>query len=170
MNKRLLGDLRTDHAGETGAVFIYKGILSVSRDRDVRRFSEHHLATETEHLRLVEEVLPEKHRSRLIPLWRAAGWLTGAVPALFGPAAVYRTIDAVETFVDQHYQEQIDWLAADGSTPEILALLKKCQADEIAHRDEARAAGEEAPSGFGKIWGALVGAGSKAAVDAARVI
>jgi demethoxyubiquinone hydroxylase (CLK1/Coq7/Cat5 family) len=36
-------------------------------------------------------------------LWRVAGWLTGALPALFGRAAVLRTIDAVETFVEGHY-------------------------------------------------------------------
>jgi hypothetical protein len=28
----LLGDLRSDHAGETGAVAIYLGILAISRD------------------------------------------------------------------------------------------------------------------------------------------
>ena len=31
----IVPDLRTDHAGETGAVFIYKGILSVSKDKEI---------------------------------------------------------------------------------------------------------------------------------------
>ena len=35
----LIGDLRSDHAGETGAVAIYLGILAVSRDPAVRQFA-----------------------------------------------------------------------------------------------------------------------------------
>ena len=31
----IIPDLRTDHAGETGAVSIYKGILLVSKDKEV---------------------------------------------------------------------------------------------------------------------------------------
>ena len=33
--KIIIPDLRTDHAGETGAVFIYKGILLVSKDKEI---------------------------------------------------------------------------------------------------------------------------------------
>jgi len=32
----LIADLRSDHAGEMGAVMIYRGILAVSRDAGVR--------------------------------------------------------------------------------------------------------------------------------------
>jgi len=35
----LVDDVRSDHAGETGAVFIYRGILSMSGDQDLRRFA-----------------------------------------------------------------------------------------------------------------------------------
>ncbi len=35
----LIGDIRSDHAGETGAVAIYLGILSVSRDPHLRHFA-----------------------------------------------------------------------------------------------------------------------------------
>ena len=35
------------------------------------------------------------------------GWLTGALPALFGRQAIFATIEAVETFVDQHYEQQV---------------------------------------------------------------
>ncbi len=46
----LLGELRSDQAGETGAVAIYRGILWVSKDASIRRFAEHHLLTEQDHL------------------------------------------------------------------------------------------------------------------------
>ena len=51
---------RTNHAGETGAVYIYKAILMISRDKDVIDFSKKHLRTEKDHLLLIEEVLEKK--------------------------------------------------------------------------------------------------------------
>ena len=91
----LVADLRTDHAGETGAVMIYRGILATTRYGAVRHFAREHLATEAGHLAAIEPLLSRRQRSRLLPLWRIAGWLTGALPALFGPRAVYATIEAV---------------------------------------------------------------------------
>jgi ubiquinone biosynthesis monooxygenase Coq7 len=106
----LLGELRSDQAGETGAVAIYHGILWASKDEEIRRFAEHHLRTEESHLRKINAVIPTKSRSRLLPLWRAAGFVTGALPSLFGARAIYATIAAVETFVDEHYLQQIERL------------------------------------------------------------
>ena len=92
----LLGELRSDQAGETGAVAIYQGILWVSRDAKIRHFAKHHLRTEKSHLSKINSVIPENSRSRLLPLWRAAGFVTGALPSLFGASAIYATIAAVE--------------------------------------------------------------------------
>ena len=50
----IIPDLRTDHAGETGAVFIYKGILLVSKDKEIIEFAKNHLLTEKKHLPLTE--------------------------------------------------------------------------------------------------------------------
>ena len=62
----LLPHFRSNHAGETGAVYIYKGILTVSRDPEIRNFSLEHLNTESQHLKLIEEVLKKKNISKLI--------------------------------------------------------------------------------------------------------
>lgn len=169
VDRRLAADLRTDHAGETGAVWIYRGVLAVARDPDLRAFATRHLETEARHLELIGGLCPANERSLLTPVWRVAGWITGAAPALFGPSAVYQTIEAVETFVDKHYQEQIDYLADAGTRGDVLAILKECQADEVSHRDEAAAkAGSAGP--LARAWAAIVGAGSKAAVGAARYV
>ena len=136
----LVADLRSDHAGETGAVWIYRGVLALSRDPALRDFARRHAATETRHRVALAAVLPWPQRSRLLVPWRLAGWCTGALPALAGPRAVYATIAAVETFVDHHYQQQIDRLAGRPEAAALRALLVECQADEIEHRDEARAA------------------------------
>jgi ubiquinone biosynthesis monooxygenase Coq7 len=166
----LVAELRSDHAGETGAVMIYRGILALCRDPGLREFAARHMATEQGHLRLLEEVLEPPQRSRLLPVWRVAGWLTGAIPSLFGPRAVYATIDAVESFVDHHYQQQIDRLDAEGILPELRAMLRRCQEEEIHHRDEARELHGGIVPAMLRGWGRLVGFGSEAAVAAARRI
>ena len=167
----LVGELRSDHAGETGAVWIYDGILAVSRDPAVRDFATRHRATEQGPLDLLEGLLPPAGRSRLLPIWRVAGWLTGALPSLFGPRAVFATVDAVETFVDHHYRAQTDRLAAEGIFPEIHALLERCREEEVHHRDEAREAGAGPAYGPAlRAWAWLVGSGSAAAVSAAKRI
>ncbi len=173
VSKELAGDLRSDQAGETGAVWIYRGILAVSRDAGLREFAKRHLATEQGHLGKLDAVLPWPQRSRLLPGWRVAGFATGALPALFGPRAVYATIAAVETFVDQHYQHQIDRLQGQPEHGQLLSLLKYCQKDECEHRDEAlnnKAQFAKPPGWLLRSWCALVGSGSSAAVELARRI
>ena len=169
----LVPDLRSDHAGETGAVWIYRGVLAVARDAGVRDFARRHLATEQQHLRLVAALLPWPQRSRLLVPWRMAGFLTGALPALAGPRAVFATIEAVETFVDRHYQQQIDQLdalppAERSAAAPLRALLAQCQADECAHRDEAAALGTPDTGPLLRAWCAAVGRGSEVAVAVAR--
>ena len=166
----LVGDLRSDHAGETGAVWIYRGLLMVSRDAGVREFAKRHLATEQDHLDKIKAVLPWPQRSRLLPGWRVAGFATGALPALFGPRAVYATIAAVETFVDQHYQHQIDKLEQQPEHADLLALMRQCQQDECEHRDEALALQNQPPGWLLRAWCKLVGSGSSTAVALARRI
>jgi len=164
----MLEDLRSDHAGEAGAVMIYRGILARSRDPAVRRFASEHLKTEQKHLKIMEGLVPGEARSLLLPIWRVAGWITGYLPAVVGSRAVYATIAAVERFVVAHYQEQIRKLAADGSQGELRATLEACQADEAHHRDEAESLGGQPPGAVLRLWVALVGLGSRYAVVAAR--
>lgn len=171
LSSHLIRELRSDHAGETGAVMIYRGLAAVARRRrhaELLRFATRHGRTELDHLQMVETWLAPAQRSRLLGAWRVAGWLTGALPALAGPRAVYATIAAVETFVDRHYQQQIDHVRQHGGPDGLLDLLLSCQADEQAHRDEAAALAGGRPSWMLRAWCALVGAGSAAAVVLAR--
>ncbi len=161
-------ELRSDHAGEFGAVMIYRGILAISRDASVREFAASHLRTEQKHLALMEEIVPLAGRTRLLPLWRVMGWLTGALPALFGRQAVFATIEAVETFVDHHYQQQIVRLMPEGECGPLRQVLVDCQADEISHRDEATSLALAKRNGILRLWCAVVGSGSAAAVVAAK--
>jgi ubiquinone biosynthesis monooxygenase Coq7 len=163
-------ELRSDHAGEAGAVEIYRGIAAVTRSEDVRRFAAAHARTERRHLELIEAIVPPHRRSRLLPVWRLAGWLTGALPALFGPRAVFRTIEAVETFVDGHYAAQTRQLAGLAAYQPLHDLLEACRLDEVAHRDDAAGRNPGRPSVIARAWTGLVGAGSVVGVALAKRI
>lgn len=87
---RAVSDLRSDHAGEWGAVKIYEGVewaanVRLSYDSDAQAllrlidFSRRHRESESSHLMLLSQMLPPQHRTRLLPLWTAAGFLLGAV-------------------------------------------------------------------------------------------
>lgn len=166
----LIRDLRSDHAGEMGAIGIYNGILAVARDPEVRHFAASHLKTERGHLEMIEDLLPVSERSRLLPFWRAAGFMTGLLPALFGKRPVYATVEAVETFVDAHYAAQIERLTEMKLHAGVRSVLERCNRDEIRHRDEARGRWDQQPGHLLRLWCWLVGAGSKAAVRLVRVI
>ncbi|MEM1436181.1 MAG: demethoxyubiquinone hydroxylase family protein [Pseudomonadota bacterium] len=161
-------DLRSDHAGETGAVAIYRGLLAVTRDPVLIDFAEHHLDTELTHLAFFERWLPQAEHSRLLPLWRLSGWLLGALPAVFGRRWVFATIAAVETFVVEHYQDQLDRFPRDSAQQRLLlAQLAEFQADEAEHQHDAEQRYAEAPLPL-RLWQRLVDAGSRSAVHAAR--
>jgi 3-demethoxyubiquinol 3-hydroxylase len=165
----MVRDLRSDQAGETGAVWIYKGILLLARDTQLRAFASHHLETEEKHLLLMNNLLSWRQRSRLLGFWKIAGFLTGAIPALIGTHWVYATIQAVETFVDHHYAQQIDKLE-NTQHIELKNLLISCQKDECLHRDEAGLLSQPKPGLMLRLWCKLVSVGSAQAVGLAKLI
>ncbi|MEE4173090.1 MAG: demethoxyubiquinone hydroxylase family protein [Xanthomonadales bacterium] len=161
-------DLRSDHAGEAGAVQIYRGILAVSRNEVVRAFAREHMATERRHLAFFEAWLTPGARSHALPVWKCAGWTLGATAALFGPACVFRTIRAVESFVDDHYRAQIEVMGRDERLADLVAVLEQFREEEVAHRDDAGRRGSQGTSRAARAWEWLIGAGSVAGVAVAR--
>ena len=162
----IVPDLRTDHAGETGAVFIYKGILLLSKDKEIIEFANNHLLTEKKHLELIEAILPNSEKSKLLFLWKFLGLLTGLIPTLIGKKFIYTTIFFVESFVEKHYNEQIIKLRKRNKIKymELIKLLEKLKNDEISHKKDSL-------KRFGKlsfilrIWGNIIEIGSKTAVS-----
>ena len=164
----LAAELRSDHAGETGAVAIYNGILKATCDPELISFALDHRETEMEHLALIEERVPVVGRSHLLFAWKMAGFATGFLPTLFGPKAVYATIDAVETFVELHYSAQIERLGTCEARAELKSILVRCRDDEIEHRNQARERAGKPLGLFLHAWCWLVGIGSAGAVAVAR--
>ena len=156
-----IAELRSDHAGETGAVYIYEGILAVSQSTELRAFAESHLRAEQIHLAALDRLLPKHLHSKCLPLWRVAGWGLGAFAALVGPHFTYATIRAVETFVVEHYHQQLDLFPLPLRT-----LLQQFCDDEAEHRNEAQAAMHARPRY--PAWHWIVSTGSAVAVTLAR--
>ena len=108
---------------------------------------------------------PRLNAADYCPYGGSPVFLPAVLPALLGPKTVYATIEAVETFVDYHYEEQIRVLATKPALSELRQTLPNCQADEVAHRDEATDARGPGKPGIALCaWCALVGAGSRGAV------
>lgn len=125
-------EMRSNHAGETGAVNIYAGAkwaLEVRRransslfpfkdyERSALDFASHHQETEAEHLLAFDQILDQRPSQRqismLLPAWRVAGFTLGAVSTLWCTRGIYVTTDAVETFVEKHYMSQINRLKSE---------------------------------------------------------
>lgn len=157
-------DLRSNHAGETGAVYIYQGMLKCATDTEVRAFAQAHLATERAHLELLEAWLPCALRSALLPLWRLSGWTLGALAALMGKEAAFATVEAVEEFVVAHYQAQIEQTSGGLKT-----LLQLLQDDEAEHLQDAARRRDDRPRWL-NAWAWMVRAGSAGAVRLARLV
>lgn len=168
--------LRSDQAGETGAVWIYRAMQLFRHDSYVTELIQEHLEQESKHLDEINKILDKDLHSRLVPLWAVAGFVTGFIPAVLGSNWIYHTIDAVETFVDKHYLDQIEYLNRTNlnlnginvkDKQELLDTLKQLRIDEIRHRQDAVNCVKLKPSGALKIWCAMVSAGSKHAVKLA---
>lgn len=164
----LVAELRSDHAGECGAVQIYAGILAVSRDPGVRRFARQHLRAELRHRRFFERWLPQPHKSRLLWLWNLSGWMLGASSALFGKRAVFSTIAAVESFVEDHYMAQIRHIRDIPALESLADLLQRFCDDEVEHQHDAAIRLHRPSGAFGRVWTYTVGAGSAAGVSIAK--
>ena len=136
------GMRRVDHAGEWGAVHLYKGQAWVMpNDPDIA----HMLEQEKEHLAAFNKHLI-KHQTRpswLQPLWAAGGFALGAVTALMGRKMAHTCTVAVEEVIEEHYAEQLQEL--DGQEPELVELVERFVAEEAEHRSIASCAIDHAP-------------------------
>jgi ubiquinone biosynthesis monooxygenase Coq7 len=137
--RRLAGDpdpralleriLRVDHAGEYGAKRIYEG------------------QQELTHLDTFDRLLPQRRvrPTLLTPLWHVGGFALGAATALLGEKAAMACTEAVEEVIDAHYAKQVEKLGE--AEPELRATIETFRAEEVEHRDTARAEGAaEAPA------------------------
>jgi len=166
--------LRVDHAGEYGAVQIYKGQRAVfeklkhkARMTDLLREMEE---GEEKHLETFDRMLTERgvRPTLFAPLWNAAGFALGAGTALMGEKAAMACTSAVESVIEKHYQEQVDELENKGED-ELRDTFAEFREDELGHHDTAIAEGAEEAPGYSILRG-LITAGCKVAIKVSEKI
>lgn len=166
--QRIAEMLRVDHAGEHGAVAIYKGqqaVFSASpRTAHASAVVAEMAAGEAEHLETFDRLLPENsvRPTALMPIWTAAGFALGAATALLGEKAAHACTEAVEDVIAQHYREQADELDARGERDKA-ALFRRFADEEEGHHDTAVAEGSKEAPAHALLTG-LIKAGCRAAI------
>ena len=164
---RLAEILRVDHAGELGAVHIYRGQRAVlgaakGHERIAGQLAEME-GHEAVHLARFDQLLNE-HQVRptlMTPLWRLAGFALGAGTALLGDKAAHACTAAVETVIEEHYAQQIAEL--NDRDPSLAAELTQFRNEELAHRDQAFEEGARETPGY-PVLAAVIRAGCRAAI------
>lgn len=164
---RLAEMLRVDHAGEHGAVEIYRGQLAVfgvlRNKAELTQTLREMEAGEAEHLTTFNRMLAERgvRPTVLSPIWSVAGFGLGAVTALMGEKAAMACTAAVEEVIEKHYARQAETL--NTADPALADTIQAFRDDELEHKRTAEAHGAAQAPGYG-ILKAVIQAGCRAAI------
>ncbi|MFZ5669308.1 MAG: demethoxyubiquinone hydroxylase family protein [Pseudomonadota bacterium] len=127
--------LRVNHAGESGAIFIYRAQLWVARLsrspdtatlRDILGHEKRHRERFRDLMR-ARGIIP----CGALPAWGLGGFALGLMTALLGREAILASTAAVERTVHRHLEDQLRWLA--DRDPEVSAVVTDIQAEELGH-------------------------------------
>lgn len=150
--RRVAEMLRVDHAGEYGAVAIYRGQQAVfgrspSTAPIAAQLAEME-AEEQKHLDAFDQLLVEREvrPTAMTPVWNVAGYGLGVVTALMGEKAAHACTEAVETVIEQHYAQQAEEIAE--REPELAETFREFREDELHHRDTAVDGGAHDAPGY----------------------
>ena len=167
-SRRRLGEiLRVDHAGEYGAVQIYRAQRAVFEGRRGREAISADLTEMQGHEQVHKDrfdALLNQHQVRptaLLPLWHVAAVGLGVGTALMGEKAAHACTEAVESVIEQHYAHQIAELK--DRDPALAAELTKFRDEELAHHDHAIDHGSREAPAY-RLLSAVIKAGCKAAI------
>jgi ubiquinone biosynthesis monooxygenase Coq7 len=165
--RRLAEMIRVDHAGEYGAVQIYRGQRAVFD----RIQSKVHAASliaemeegEQEHLATFDRLIAERQvrPTLMAPIWRVAGFGLGAATALLGEQAAHACTEAVEEVIEEHYGQQGEELR--GVDNELKHIVDRFREEEIAHKDTAVEQGARNAPGY-PVLSAVIKFGCRAAI------
>jgi ubiquinone biosynthesis monooxygenase Coq7 len=131
--------LKVNHAGEHGAIRIYRSQVAIARWRcpDVVPQLEEMLAHEVNHRDRFAAVMPPRHAKpcRMLFLWGIGGRLLGAGTALLGRNAIWACTAAVEEAVHRHLNDQLAFLSSRDQ--ELYTLIDSIKSEELSHLEHA---------------------------------
>lgn len=164
---RIAEMIRVDHAGEFGAVQIYRGQKAVferiaGKQHAARLIAEME-AGEQEHLETFDRLIAERNvrPTLMAPVWRIAGFGLGAATALMGEKAAHACTEAVEEVIEKHYARQSE--ALEGVDEDLRELVDRFREEELAHRDTAVEQGAHGALGY-PVLSALIKLGCRVAI------
>jgi ubiquinone biosynthesis monooxygenase Coq7 len=127
--------LKVNHAGEYGAIRIYKAQLWVARKRnpDLVDFLEDTLNHEIEHCALFAKAMPERQTRpcRIMSLWGNGGYVLGFLTAILGSQSIWICTSAVEEAVHKHLEDQLRFLR--GKDENLVELIDSIKEEELGH-------------------------------------
>jgi len=136
--------LKVNHAGEFGAVNIYRSQLLVSKIfmKDLVPQIEDFLADEKRHLDIFWTEIQRRKGVKCKSYWLCGlgGYFMGFVSALLGRRGIMACTWAVESVVVNHLHNQIEFLK-DKKDSEALEAVEAILEDEQNHRDVGFEAG-----------------------------
>ena len=136
----LLGDriMKVNHAGEHGAVNIYRGQILAARLTapsmvDTLKENQSH---EKEHRALFWNELQRRGRKRCRSYWLCGigGFVLGFLTGLLGRKAIAATTVSVESVVLGHLEQQMEVLTPED--PQAVAAISAIYEDEKLHHDQ----------------------------------
>ncbi|TQF70077.1 demethoxyubiquinone hydroxylase family protein [Pseudoalteromonas luteoviolacea] len=127
--------IRVDHAGERGAICIYRAQRFIAQlfYRDLVKHLDEMLAHEKVHFDTFNTWLRVNHvrHCYALWLWSLGGYLLGVITALMGKKAIWVCTQAVESTVLHHLDWQLEYLEVhDQSAFQAVISIKK---DEEEH-------------------------------------
>ena len=137
--------LRVDHAGEKGAIQIYKAQARIAKRLypDLEVSLLHMLEHEVSHYNVFDELLSKRQLRSCYSLflWSLGGSILGYLTALMGRRAIGVTTDAVESTVLHHLEWQLAYL--ESTDTEAYNAVRSIHDNEVEHRNWGRDLGED---------------------------
>lgn len=135
--------IRVDHAGEYGAVNIYRAQLLIAKRfyKDIQSNLEEMLAHEQEHLKIFNGLLQSRgiRSCHALGIWGLGGFLVGLFTAVMGRRAIWVCTDSIESTVLHHLEWQLAFL--EQHDREVHNAVLSIKSDEEAHQDYGAAHG-----------------------------
>ena len=132
--------LKVNHAGEYGAIRIYRAQAWVARKLypDVVDFLQETLQHEIQHCFLFLNAMRERSARpcRVMSLWGNGGLVLGFLTALLGRQGIWICTAAVEAAVHRHLDAQLFYLR--GRDAELYSLIHSIQHEELTHLNYAQ--------------------------------
>src|SRR5215471_1554462 len=132
--------LKVNHAGEYGAIRIYRAQAWVARRiyPDVVAFLQETLAHEVRHCATFREAMTGRgaRPCRVMSLWGNGGLILGFLTSLLGRQGIWICTAAVEAAVHRHLEDQLFFLR--DRDRELFSIIEDIKGEELMHLDHAR--------------------------------